>query len=175
MAFCKKCGTEVTGDAALCPKCQQGATQETPAVPVKKKRKLTIWFILGAVALLIGIICFILFRPHDIKLGDIKEVSTVGAVINYGWPESFKTDEYGETYLTYEDLTFYGITPATCGVYPEEDTVVFFFNESDQDNVQRILSSRCHLEEYNVYLTYRYDDLTITTDSDCFYVSIQIG
>ena len=175
MAFCEKCGKKIEDGATLCPKCQDGQAPVTPAVPVKKKRRTALWIILGSVVLLIGIFAFLLFRPRNIKLNDIREVSTAGAVIHYGWPEDFKTDEYGDTYLNYgQKLEFYDITPQAFGVYPEEDKVVFFFSESDRAEVQRILSSRCSRKDSYIFNKYRYENLIITTDSNYWYVSIEI-
>lgn len=177
MAFCEKCGAKIGDWATLCPACQEDQTQATPVAPVKKKRKPTLWIILGAAVLLIGIISFVLFRPRNLKMNDFKDVGTVGAVINYGWPESFRTDEYGDTFLDYKNtVDFYGITPWSMCVYPEENKVVFFFHSSDGEAVYRIISDKCRLEDrgMNIFHKFRYDDMTITTYAyESSYVSIE--
>ncbi len=187
MKFCQKCGKELEEDVEVCLGCgcEVQKTDNFMSTEMQKKRTnkkpkiKKLWIILGAAALLLGILVTILFVPHNLKMNDFKQTNVVSAIMQYGIPESIKSNEDGDVYLQYGDKhDFYGITPYGFTVYPEEDRVVFFFSSDDGDEVYRKINRYCDFEEnlLNMYHKFSYENLIITTyDYDGSYVSIEIN
>lgn len=184
MKFCEKCGKELPDDAGICIGCgcevkivNDPIAAELSAPAKKKTKSKKLWFILGAVVLILGVVAAILFVPRDLKMKDIQEVNVVSAIIRYGLPEGSTTTDDG-IILKYEDkVDFYGITPWAFSVYPEENMVVFFFHAEDGDEVYRKIARYCDLEKTigGMFHKFSYENLTITTyDYDGSYVSIEI-
>ena len=181
MKFCAKCGAELLDDAVMCTGC--GSTVENnncsgqmEGKTLHKKPKIKIIWIALAAVLLVGIIALILFMPRNLKLDDIKQTNVVTAILQYGIPESIVSDEDG-IFLRYGDkVDFYGITPYSFAVYPEENEVVFFFLSDDGREVYDKISRYCDLEDRGlVFHDFSYDNLYITTYAyDGGYVSIEI-
>lgn len=188
--FCEKCGKEIAEGATICMDCgcpvneEPASVSESSPVPetasevVKQPKIKKLWVILGAVALSLGIVAAVLFVPRNLKMDDFKKTNVVTAIIKYGLPESIDTDEDG-VFLGYGDkLDFYGITPYSYTVYPEEDRVAFFFSEDDGYDVYKKINRYCELEDVGlgIFHDFSYGDLEITTyDYDGSYVSIEIN
>lgn len=145
---------------------------------VKQKPKIKkLWVILGAVVLVLGIVAAVLFVPRNLKMDDFKKTNVVTAIIKYGLPESIDTDEEWGVVLRYRDKPdFYGITPRSCIVYPEEDNVFFVFEGRDAYDAHDIIQHYCDLEENLLggYYHYSYDDMEITVGADGCCVDIEI-
>jgi len=186
MKFCQNCGKELSEDAEVCLGCgctvnkvDDSTPVETPRNVNKKEKIKRIWIILGAVVLALGIIAAVLFVPRNLKMDDFKKTNVVTAIMKYGLPESIDSDEDSGVFLRYDDkLDFYGITPWSCIVYPEEDKVVFFFREDDSYDVYKKITRYCELEDVGlgIFHYFSYEDIEITTyDYDGSYVSIELN
>ena len=179
--FCESCGTAVEiknsskEDIEEKPSIGQNAVnlaneeKTQPTTNKLKKIVFTKWFvIICAVVLVIGLLAAVLFIPRDLKMDDFKKTNVVTAILKYGIPESIDTNDDDMTYLRYGDkLDFYGITPFYCAVYPEENKVVFFFNEEDGYDVYKKINRYCKFEKslLDLYHIFSYGDLEITTDA----------
>ncbi len=186
MKFCSKCGKELMDEAVICVGCgcnvveNEEHLQQNRSVSVKIGSKINIfWIIIGAVVLLLGIVFAILFVPRNLKMDDFKETNVVSAVMRYGIPERIDSDEESGVYLVYDSkVDFYGITPYSFIVYPDEDEVTFFFHNEDAYDVYKKIDRYCDLEDnlMGVYHIFSYENLEITTnDYDGHYVNIQIN
>ena len=186
MKYCAKCGKEVADGAFACPRCGSSVdyTSSQPSMVLdegvsKSHKSRSLWVVLSVVVLAVCIVAAILFMPRDLKMKDFKEVNVVSAIIRYGYPEAIRTDEDGYTYLTYGDkVDFYGITPYAFTVYPEENTVAFFFKDEDGYDVYRKIDRFCELKDVGlgIFHTFSYGDIEITTyDYDGSYVHIELN
>lgn len=184
MRYCEKCGNEIMDEAVICPGCGCAVMNENSLVqtevtksPKTKRKVKKIWIILAAVVLLLGAVAAILFLPRDLKLDDIQQTNVVTAIIRYGLPKKISSNEDG-VYLTYEDkVDFYGITPFSFAVYPDENKVVFFFSDDVEAKVYDKIDRYCDFEKNlsNIFHKFSYDNLYITTyDYDGSYINIEI-
>ena len=171
-------------EAVVCPGCGADAnvahesTTNTTGKPKLMPKINKLWIILGAVALVLGIIAAILFVPRNLKMDSFKKTNVVTAIIQYGLPESTFNDPESGVILRYGDkVDFYGITAFHFAVYPEEDRVVFFFNKDDGYDVYKKIDRYCELENnLGSFDIFEYKNLEITTrDYDGSYVSIEIN
>lgn len=164
-------------EAIVCPGCGYGFGSTNNSKSKPKINKL--WIILGAVALVLGIIAAILFVPRNLKMDSFKKTNVVTSIIQYGIPESIINDAESGVILRYGDkVDFYGITAFNFAVYPEEDKVVFFFHSEDGNKVYDKIDRYCELESTGLgsFHTFEYKNLEITTyDYDGSYVRIEIN
>lgn len=185
MKYCLKCGKELADEAVVCMGCgcavveNEESLQANEFSALKSRSKIKmIWIVLGAVALLLGIVAAILFVPRNLKMNDFKETNVVSAMMQYGLPESIDSDEDGGVFLRYgEKVDFYGITPYSFIVYPDENRAVFFFRDDDAYDVYDRIKHYCDFEEnlLDIYHKFSYGNLKITTYAyDGGYVAIEI-
>jgi len=182
MKYCMHCRKELAEDASICPGCGCEVEKDDVQTPnnIKKKPKINkIWIVLGVVALVLGIIAAVLFVPRNLKMDDFKKTNVVTAIMRYGIPESINSNEDSGVFLRYGDkLDFYGITPWVCVVYPEENKVVFSFNEDDGYEVYKKIERYCEFEEdlLGMFHLFSYENIDITIyPYDGSYVSFEIN
>ncbi len=180
MKYCTHCGKELLDEAVVCSGCgcaveeseerlQTNGTEATKSIKFKK-----IWMILGAVALVLVIIVAILFVPRNLKMDDFKKTNVVTAIIKYGLPKRISS-ESGEVTLFYGDkVDFYGITPYSFSVSPDDDTVAFYFDQDDAKDVYNKIERYCDVEQnsWSSFHIFSYENMEITTFGS--YVTIEI-
>ena len=180
MRFCFKCGKELDDYVQICPRCNAHVNEPATEVlsPKKKQRIKSWWIVGGCAALVLVILAAALFLPRNLKMGDFRKVNTVTGILNYGIPASIRMDEDGNVTLHYRDkMDFYGITPMSCMVEPDENQVVFFFPNEVSDEVYQKIKHYCEFEEslLGIYHIFSYGNLEITTyDYDGGYVCIEM-
>ena len=186
MSYCVQCGKMVPDGATLCQDCQAKnmpvqPVQPVAAVAVKQKPKIKkLWIILGAAAVVVVAVVLVLvalFRPRDLKMEDFQKVNGFTAYFHYGVPDNSTTDNNGYHLGYYDNVTFYDITPMAFSVYPEEDRVAFMFHGEDAADVLDIITDNCDYEDnlFDMFYEFSYDNLEITLNSACTYLSITIN
>ena len=188
--FCEKCGKEIAEGSTVCIGCgcpvneepalvsESSPVPETASEVVKQPKIKKLWVILGAIVLTLGIVAAVLFVPRNLKIDDFKKTNVVTAIIKYGLPESINSYEDDGARLQYYDkIDFYGITPYSFAVYPDEDEVFLRFHDEEGRDVYRKIDRYCDFEEnlLDVYHIYSYDDMEITIDPDGTYIHIEIN
>lgn len=185
MKYCAYCGKELLDEAEFCVGCGQKVNKTSEVMEVKKEnnaKKVTkagkIWIISGVILAVIGIISAILFAPRNLKMDDFKDMNVVSAIIQYGIPEKVTTnEEYGVCFQYGDKHDFYGITPFTFTVYPEENRVAFLFGSDDGYDVYKKIDRYCDFEKnlLDAFHKFSYGNIEITTyDYDGSYVNIEI-
>lgn len=167
MKYCSKCGKELLDEAVFCPGCGCKAEGETPQNPIvspanaatkKSDKKKLLLIIPAAVLVVVGILAFMIFRPHDLKMDDFKDNGYIGALFSYGIPTSITDD--GIFY--YEDcIKFYGI-PVSDFMYEPGVDCVMWFNSDNRSEAHQAIRKHCDLDNYgSVADRYSYRDLRI--------------
>ena len=179
--YCQGCGAELSDEASFCFQCGMNVSraQETDANENTKKKfkPAKVWVISAVAVLILGILAMVLFSPRDLRIEDFGKMSVVSAVLKYGMPEKFDTNEYGDTVLVYnEKVDFYGMTPRGCNICPEKGTVFLAFREQESDDVYDRISHYCEFKRdaAGIYHHFSYGDLEITIPAyDGYYVLIE--
>ena len=186
MSYCVQCGKMVPDGATLCQDCQAKnmpvqPVQPVAAVAVKQKPKIKkLWIGLGIAAVVVVAVVLVLvalFRPRDLRMEDFQRVNGFTAYFHYGVPDNSTTDNNGYHLGYYDNVTFYGITPRTFSVYPEENNVIFMFDEADAGDVVNTIIDNCDYDgnALGAFYYFSFDNLEISVDSSGTFLSITIN
>ena len=179
MKYCTHCGEQLLDEAVFCPGCgskTEGENSQNPvispanAINKKSNNKKLLLIIPAAVLVVVAVLAFMIFRPHDLKMSDIKDNGYIGALFSYGIPSSTSDDGI----LFYRDcIKFYGI-PVDTLMYYEDDRCVMFFDDDNAYEVYKAISDHCDLDDIGLSFDYySYRDLRITVNDRYTLVTIK--
>lgn len=77
MAFCKKCGAEISDQATICPQCGEPQT----AAPQQTDKGGFLWGLLGCCIPLVGLILFLVWKDTKPKTGKAAGIGALVGVV----------------------------------------------------------------------------------------------
>lgn len=181
MKYCTHCGEQLPDETVFCPGCgskTEGENSQNPvispanAINKKSNNKKLLLIIPAAVLGVIAVLAFMIFRPRDLKMSDIKDNGYIGALFSYGIP-TFTSDRDGSFYYT-DCIKFYGI-PVDLLVYEADDHfTMHFYDDDNAYEAYKAIRKHCDFDHTGWFSSYySYGDLRIDVDDDLSYIRIE--